>query len=241
MKRLVLFYVLSLLVFSSTWAEKHPFSNGLYWELENGVLTISGNGAMKDFPGPWEDEGTVEKVVIENGVTSIGKCNFWEYNKPHHLKSVEIGNTVTTIGERAFSHCTGLTSVTIPNSVTSIGESAFSDCKSLNNISISESVTSLSSYAFFDTGTNGYYYDRIIESLPDWLIEGGKSAWSNFYLSEASVKAYMQKKGIDYSKFAWKDQYAYPLRKIENGSTSYYIVNKKHCARDLNETPQLKP
>ena len=249
MKRLVLFYVLSLLVFSSTWAEKHPFSNGLYWELENGVLTISGNGAMEDYHIPWENEGTVEKVVIKNGVTSIGVCNFWEYNKPHHLKSVEIGSTVTTIGGNAFGHCTGLTSVTIPNSVTSIGRSAFghctglisvtipnsvtsigeyafSSCKSLNNISIPESVTSLSSNAFLDTGTNGYDYDRIIESLPDWLIEGGKFAWSEFYLSEASVKAYMQKKGIDYSKFVWKDQYAYPLRKIANGSTSYYIVSK---------------
>ena len=162
MKRLVLFYVLSLLVFSSTWAEKHPFSNGLYWELENGVLTISGNGAMEDYSNPWENKGTVEKVVIKNGVTSIGKCNFWESNKQHHLKSVEIGNTVTTIGERAFGDCTGLTSVTIPNSVTSIGESAFYGCKSLNNISIPESVTILSSNAFFNTGTNGYDYDRII-------------------------------------------------------------------------------
>ena len=210
MKRLVLFYVLSLLVFSSTWAEKHPFSNGLYWELENGVLTISGNGAIENYSHPWEDKGNVEKIIIQEEVTSIGECNFWEYKKPHHLKSVEIGNTVTTIGECAFSSCTDLTSVTIPNSVTSIGKSAFDGCKSLNNISIPESVTILSSSAFYNTGTNGYDYDRIIESLPDWLIEGGKSAWSKFYLSEASVKAYMQKKGIDYSKFAWKKQYATP-------------------------------
>ena len=148
MKRLVLFYVLSLLVFSSTWAEKHPFSNGLYWELENGVLTISGNGAMEDYSNPWENEGTVEKVVIKNGVTSIGKCNFWEYNKPHHLKSVEIGSTVTTIGENAFDHCTGLTSVTIPNSVTSIGINAFSGCTGLTSVTIPNSVTSIGEFAF---------------------------------------------------------------------------------------------
>jgi len=202
MKRLVLCSFLFLLASSATWAEKHPFDNGLYWELENGVLTISGNGAIGNYSHPWEDKGIVEKIIIQEGVTSIGECNFWEYNKPHHLKSVEIGSTVTTIGEHAFCDCTGLTSVTIPNSVTYIGESAFSRCKSLNNISIPESVTILSSSAFFNTGTNGYDYDRIIESLPDWLIEGGKSAWSYFNLSEASVKAYMQKKGIDYSKFA---------------------------------------
>mgnify|MGYP003521343396 CR=1 FL=1 len=48
------------------------------------------------------------------------------------------GNTyaVTSIGERAFSECKGLTSITIPNSVTSIGVRAFSDCKGLTSISI---------------------------------------------------------------------------------------------------------
>ena len=44
------------------------------------------------------------------------------------------GNTysVTSIGDRAFYGCTGLTSITIPNSVTSIGEGAFSGCFTLS-------------------------------------------------------------------------------------------------------------
>ena len=45
-----------------------------------------------------------------------------------------IPNSVTSIGDYAFSGCTSLTSVTIPNSVTSIGDSAFYGCTSLSAI-----------------------------------------------------------------------------------------------------------
>ncbi|MBR3028596.1 MAG: leucine-rich repeat protein, partial [Bacteroidales bacterium] len=41
------------------------------------------------------------------------------------LTSVTIGNSVTSIGDSAFNHCTSLTSVTIGNSVTSIGSYDF--------------------------------------------------------------------------------------------------------------------
>ena len=52
------------------------------------------------------------------------------------LTSVTIPNSVTSIGDCAFSGCTSLTSVTIPNSVTSIGDWAFSGCTSLTAITV---------------------------------------------------------------------------------------------------------
>ena len=64
------------------------------------------------------------------------------------LKSVTIGNSVTSIGSSVFSGCTGLTSITIPNSVTSIGGSAFSGCTGLTSVTIGNSVTSIGDYAF---------------------------------------------------------------------------------------------
>ena len=56
--------------------------------------------------------------------------------------------SVTSIGDRAFSHCYGLTSVTIPNSVTSIGESVFSGSYGLTSVTIPNSVTSIVERAF---------------------------------------------------------------------------------------------
>ncbi len=54
------------------------------------------------------------------------------------LKSVTIGNSVTSIGEHVFGRCSGLTSVTIPNSVTSIGSDAFEYCTGLKEVHISD-------------------------------------------------------------------------------------------------------
>jgi VCBS repeat-containing protein len=64
------------------------------------------------------------------------------------LYSVNIPNSVTSIGASAFQGCTGLSTIVIPSSVTSIGASAFQGCTSLTSISIPSSVTSIGTYAF---------------------------------------------------------------------------------------------
>ena len=62
--------------------------------------------------------------------------------------SYTIPNSVTSIGDKAFSGCTGLTAVTIPNSVTSIGDQAFYWCRGLTSVTIPNSVTSIGDRAF---------------------------------------------------------------------------------------------
>ena len=59
-----------------------------------------------------------------------------------------IPNSVTTIGNKAFSGCNSLTSINISNSVTTIGWAAFSDCDSLTSINIPNSVTTIGNGAF---------------------------------------------------------------------------------------------
>ena len=87
-----------------------------------------------------------QNTIIPNSVTSIGERAFSGCSS---LTSLTIPNSVTSIGWGAFSNCSGLTSITIPNSVTSIGNAAFYDCSSLTSVTIGNSVTSIGWQAFY--------------------------------------------------------------------------------------------
>ena len=84
--------------------------------------------------------------IIPNSVTKIGDEAF---SSCKSLQSVTIPNSVTSIGDKAFSSCISLQSVTIPNSVTKIGDEAFGWCKSLQSVTISNSVKSIGNKTFW--------------------------------------------------------------------------------------------
>ena len=83
--------------------------------------------------------------TIPNSVTTIGEGAFSGCDS---LTSINIPNSVTTIGEDAFSDCISLTSISIPNSVKMIGKDAFAFCDSLTFINIPNSVTTIGDRAF---------------------------------------------------------------------------------------------
>ena len=84
-------------------------------------------------------------MKFDNSVTSIGNRAF---TYCFGLTSITIPNSVTSIGDWAFYECYGLTSIDIPDSVTSIGEDAFYGCDGLTSITIPNSVTSIGDGAF---------------------------------------------------------------------------------------------
>ena len=115
---------------------------------------------------------TIPSSVTYSGttysVTSIGDRAFYECSG---LTSVTIPNSVTSIGHSAFEDCTGLTSVTISNSVTTIGYSTFAGCTSLTSVTIPNSVTSIGSFAFY------YCSDLTSITIPNSVTTIGNEAF----------------------------------------------------------------
>lgn len=128
------------------------WGQNLSWTLRDSVLTISGSGEMKDYNG--DDVGfwypyrnVIKSIIIGDSVTSLGKKAFFGCST---ATSITIPNGITSVGDYAFVDCGRLTSIPIPNSVTRIGIAAFYKCKSLTSFTIPDSVTSIEGSTFFN-------------------------------------------------------------------------------------------
>ena len=126
---------------------------GMYGNLtwvrdDEGTLTIYGKGEMKSSSGDtalWYGDSTIKKLIINDGVTSIGDEAFYECS---NLADVTIPSSVSSIGRMAFTSCRSLTNVTISSSVSSIGEWAFAGCSSLTSFDIPSDMTSIAAHMF---------------------------------------------------------------------------------------------
>ena len=178
--------------------------DNLTWKLDDkGTLTISGKGAMTEWvysdSAPWKTySNTINKVVIQPGVTSIGGYAFSECKNltsitiPEGvtriedgvfsgcgLRSITIPKGVTSIGRYAFQECSSLTSITIPEGVTSIGIGAFSGCLDLMSITIPEGVTRIGSRAFEGCSSlTNITIPEGVTSIEDWAFSGCSSLMS---------------------------------------------------------------
>ncbi len=117
------------------------------WTLDGDVLTISGNGKMGDCSNgitPW-GKG-ISKVIIEDGVTSVGMACFYMCK---NLSDVQISNTVTTIGVMSFMNCTNLKSIKIPDAVKELKNLVFFGCSNLSEVYIGSGLENYSD-AFYE-------------------------------------------------------------------------------------------
>ena len=144
--------------------------DNLTWTLDgNGLLTVSGTGAMTNYtaesPAPWAGQ-TVNYIVVSDGVTVIGdyafyQCGAEEITLPTTLRTIGkyalakndmqlliIPKGVTAIGDYAVSDSDALDEVVLPNTLKTIGEYAFARCY-FTYVEIPNSVTSMGVGAFY--------------------------------------------------------------------------------------------
>ena len=136
----------------------------LFWEIKDGVLTITGYGDMWN----WDEDGIYAP---------------W-YDYRLEITSVQLPEGLTSIGDNAFYYCISLESITIPAGVTSIGEYAFLVCDALKTINVAaenEHFSDIDGVLFNKSKTILLQYPsgRTEESytVPDGVTEIGEGAF----------------------------------------------------------------
>jgi hypothetical protein len=205
MKRIVLFCIIFCLVAPIEMeAKKKLLGNGVYWELsDNGTLTISGAGEMPNYK--WSEDspfykliekGKVYKIVICEGITSIGDQSFiYPRNSkhPNNIREVQLPNSLERIGVDAFGnainlreinfrnriqvieryafHDSGISNVVFPVSLSIIGDEAFANCK-IRTLILPQSIVSIGKKAFAGNQLASL-------TIPSRIQEIGKNAFAS--------------------------------------------------------------
>ncbi len=220
----------------------------LTWKFtEDGTLTISGTGEMRDYikidntnSRPWHYyRKKIKTVKLLKGLKSIGDWAFYdcdsleEVNLPEgltsirshvfsgcdSLKEVSLPKGLTSIGSYAFAYCDSLEKVSFPKGLTSIGNLAFSDCNSLKEVSLPEGLTGIGSYAFWSCGSL-----RKV-SLPEGLTRIGDFAfWCCGSLEEVNFPESLTRiahSAFNYCKSLRKVSLPEKLKNIESEAFAY--------------------
>jgi len=170
------------------------------WRYDVGrkTLELSGSGETEDCRSSsqpwrvWKDD--IETVLVDGGITAIGECSFYQYDK---IKSVVLSEGVEVIGEYAFYKCTALNGLQLPQSLQEIGTNAFVEvgitslivpantetgwncfmgCSSLETVFFCEGVTKVGYGAFSDCiQLKRVVLPTTLKTLGQWAFDGCKA------------------------------------------------------------------
>lgn len=160
------------------------------YDAETKTLTFSGEGTLvcgtedDNILSVLGDEKYPETIVIEPGVTELGdsclayssdgETNPW--TEPYrNIKNVKIADTVTKIGDWAFSGCAMLATIELPDNIIEIGDWAFCDCDSLKAVAIPKSVEAIGADAFYNISS-------------EIVIKGFRGTDAEQYANENGIK-----------------------------------------------------
>lgn len=112
------------------------------WKIEDGILTIMGEGTIADYwflgnESPWNKYNSqIKKVIIEEGITSIGSYSFWECG----ATDIYIPDSVTEIRQNAFEHCEQLSNLHMSQKLEKLCWGAFAWCYSLEKLVLPDTL-----------------------------------------------------------------------------------------------------
>ena len=122
-----------------------PVSNSSVWTIQIAPIVFT---TINDF-ATWlvaqNDNIAAAPYVVKLNVSDLTGIDTVLKNNNTKYVSIELGSTLTSIGDWAFDGCSRLTSLTIPASVTSIGQGAFSGCYGLTGIEVNPANSAYSS------------------------------------------------------------------------------------------------
>ena len=124
-----------------------------------GTATISGTGDMWDYyengydytnkyQNPFIGKSGIKKIIVENGVTTIGNYLLQGYNNKDSIEEVRIEGNITKIGNYAFDNCSNLAKINFKEGINEIGRYAFENCEKLETVVLPDTVKTLGKYCF---------------------------------------------------------------------------------------------
>ncbi|MBQ8540337.1 MAG: leucine-rich repeat protein [Clostridia bacterium] len=150
-------------------------TNGIAWTIDvNGVLTFSGTGAMQDYAdmteSPFYNNTDIKKVVIEEGVTSMGDYVLYGCES---IAEIALSDSIEIVGFAAMHSCSSLENIILPERLCEIRNNAFYGCSGLKEVIIPESVKVIPKRCFMkcESLANAVLHDGITEIGEDAFRE----------------------------------------------------------------------
>jgi hypothetical protein len=144
--------------------------------------TLGGYATASINTSAFDHCSSIISLEIPDTVTSIGVGAFAYCTS---LASISFGASVATIGTSAFDSCTSLASLTLPNGVTYVGDWAFLRCGRLTTVSVGNHVTSIGRGAFQGCGSlSSITFQGLAAPTSvgqDWTLGAGENLLGHAY------------------------------------------------------------
>lgn len=165
---------------------------------DDGTFTVSGAGEMPrysfdDLPPWYNNRSSIKKVVIANGITSVGGTSFYDCD---NCTEISIAGTVTTIGYGAFADCP-VTTMTGGGGLRTIEDYAFQNSRFASFV-FPDSVQTLGKYIFF--GNSNLQTITIPANVTDVFAVGYGCSGITDYVISSGNRNYTSDNGAIYTK-----------------------------------------